>query len=303
MPEPMTTALTLHAPAKINLYLKVLDKRPDGYHNLLSLMQMVGLYDRLTFAPTSGGITLGVCGAPLPADRTNLVFRAADLLRRAAEREGRTPGGVAITLVKEIPVAAGLGGGSSDAAATLIALNRIWSLGWPRKRLAALGGTIGSDLPFFFYGPTAWVSGRGEIVESVPPVFVGWVLLVHPDLPVSTAHAYAALSARRRLTKTARLPKINPPDAVRPSAEAVLGDPCNHLEEVTCDAFPLLNAIKAALRKEGGKGVLMSGSGPTLFARFENRRQGEQASERIARRLGLRVSLSAVLQHSPLSGK
>lgn len=296
----MKKALVLQAPAKVNLYLKVLNKRPDGYHNLSSLMQMVGLYDRLTFEEAPEGIHLHVEQAVLPSDRSNLVFRAAERLQREAQEAGHSPKGVIITLAKNIPIAAGLGGGSSDAAAALIGLNRLWLLDWPRKRLAELGAEIGSDLPFFFYGPSAWVSGRGEVVDPIEPPFKGWTVLVHPKTGVSTASVYEAFSKKGGLTKGGAPPKITPSIVERPSIGAVLRHPSNDLEEVTLLNFPHLERVKALLVKEGGEGALMSGSGPTLFALFKNHQNAKTAAKRVARYFGYRVTVVQVLQRSPV---
>ncbi|MDC4222707.1 MAG: 4-(cytidine 5'-diphospho)-2-C-methyl-D-erythritol kinase [Candidatus Manganitrophus sp.] len=162
----MKKTVLVKAPAKVNLYLKVLGRREDGYHEILSLMQMVGLYDFLALREEPSDIRLTIENASsLPADRSNLVFRAAEALQKAAFQGKARSKGVSIRLTKNIPIAAGLGGGSSDAAATLVGLNRLWGLRWPRERLARLGATLGSDVPFFLYGPTAWASGRGDEVE------------------------------------------------------------------------------------------------------------------------------------------
>jgi 4-diphosphocytidyl-2-C-methyl-D-erythritol kinase len=174
--------LKIKAPAKINLFLSVLKKRPDGYHDLYSVLQMVSLYDELTFEPTTKGVSLVNSSQNLPLDGRNLVIRAARSLAHAAGIKS----GVHVTLKKNIPIGAGLGGGSSDAAATLVALNRLWGLGLTCDDLARMGQDLGSDVPFFLHGPTAFVSGRGG--EVIPCVLDRdrWMVLINPGFEVST---------------------------------------------------------------------------------------------------------------------
>lgn len=291
--------LTLQAPAKINLYLKILNKRKDQYHNLSSLIQMVGLYDRLTFREARKGIRLQVDHKQLSSDRSNLVMRAAELVQQEMRSDNLSQKGVSIMLYKEIPLAAGLGGGSSDAAATLIGLNRLWSLGWSRERLAVLGSRLGSDLPFFFYGPTAWVSGKGEIVESIPPVFEGSVLLVHPEIIVSSVSVYERYEKTIGLTKERELLNINASCPDRPTIEAVLDHPYNDLERVTLHSYPALNRMKALLKELGGESVLMSGSGPTIFGLFREHRKAIAAADAIKNRGKFQVSVVPALANSP----
>lgn len=287
--------LTLKAPAKINLYLKIFNRREDGYHNLLSLMQMVGLYDLLTFRKERSGIRLSVENAPLPADRSNLIVRAAEMV----QREARVSKGVSITLAKNIPIAAGLGGGSSDAAATLIGLNRLWSLRWPREKLAEMGATLGSDLPFFFSGPTAWVWGIGEKVERTLPLVEGWAVLVNPGDPVSTAWVYEQFSKKIGLTKKA--PDINMVQLIaqRATLKEILRHPYNDLEKVTLAAFPHLIQIKRELHDLGGEGVLMSGSGPTLFALFRRQETAKKAAFSIEKKGSVQAWVARILRRSP----
>ena len=293
--------LTLKAPAKINLYLKIINRREDGYHNLLSLMQMVGLYDILTFRRERSGIRLHVENAPLPSDRSNLIFQAAELIQKEARKAGHgVSNGVSITLTKNIPIAAGLGGGSSDAAATLIGLNRLWSLRCSRKKLAEMGATLGSDLPFFFSGPTAWVSGIGEKVDRIPPPSGGWAVLVNTGNPVSTAWVYEQFSKKIGLTKKA--PDINMVELIaqRAALKDILRHPYNDLETVTLAAFPYLIQIKRELHDLGGGGVLMSGSGPTLFALFRTEDSAKKAAFSIGKKGSVRAWAVRILRRSPL---
>ncbi len=276
----MKQDLTLQAPAKINSYLKVLKQRTDGFHNLSSLMHMVGLYDRLTFQEKESGIALHIPNSPLPSDGSNLVIQATELLQQKMDEEGYPKKGVSIILEKEIPLAAGLAGGSSDAAATLIGLNRLWSLFWPKQKLAALGAALGSDVPFFFDGPTAWVSGRGEIVRPIQSDIKGWIVLVHPQIPVSTASTFKAYSERIGLTNQGTALNIRPEERGL-SSEDVLRSALNDLELVTFDRFPILKVIKDLLQSLDGQLTLMSGSGPTLFALFGDQEKAEKAARQV----------------------
>ncbi len=272
----MKKFFSLQTPAKINLYLKVINKRSDGYHNLSSLMQMVGLYDLLTFQEAVDGIHLDVQNGLLPSGASNLVFRAASLLQKCMVDEGYPQQGVSISLRKGIPVAAGLAGGSSDGVATLVGLNRLWALGWPQEKLSKLSENLGSDLPFFFYGPTAWVSGRGEMVDPVQTVVDGWVVLVHPEIQISTASVFAD-SGWAGLTKKGAPINIHSKER-RPAVAEIIRQPVNDLEKITLRRFPALKRMKTAIKGVVGRPVLMSGSGPTFYAFFEDRGKAEAAS-------------------------
>src|SRR5438093_554009 len=181
------------APAKVNLILKVLDRRPDGYHNIWSLMHTVGLEDELRFRLTrrSTGVRLHCDDAALPTDGRNLVAQAASLVLERAGLPADRAMGLEIRLTKRIPVSAGLAGGSSDAAATIAGLNRLLGLGWSPEEMARVGQAVGSDVPFFFFAPSALVRGRGE--EVAPVTFTGerWVALVHAGFPLEPRWAYA----------------------------------------------------------------------------------------------------------------
>jgi 4-diphosphocytidyl-2-C-methyl-D-erythritol kinase len=295
----MKKTVSIKAPAKVNLCLKVLGRRADGYHEILSLMQMVGLYDLLTLREEWSDIRLTIENVSLPTDRSNLVFRAAEALQRVAFEGEAKPKGVSIRLTKHIPIAAGLGGGSSDAAATLVGLNRLWGLRWSRERLAQLGATLGSDVPFFLYGPTAWASGRGERIERTPPSDAGWMVLVNPGIAVSTAWVYQAFSRKLGLTKTDREITMNKFIVYRPSIRKIFYRPHNDLEEVTLEAFPQLTQIKKELSNLGGKGVLMSGSGPTLFACFDEYASAKQAAAAFEKKDSMKVWVARILRRSP----
>ncbi len=275
--------IALRAPAKINLCLRVLGRRPDGYHELESVFQMVGLYDEVIVRPRRRGISIDVEGVDLPHGSGNLAYDAAVALAREA---GGTRA-ASIHLAKQIPLGAGLGGGSSDAAAVLIGLNRLWRLRWPRPRLAALGAALGSDVPFFFFGPTAWVTGRGERVAPAPslrPSTLGplpcWVVLVNPGFPVSTQWAFQALDqavgGTIRLTNGGAIYKMG---RLSDGSPASVRSMANDLERVSVARYPVIEEIKAQLLKAGAVAARMSGSGPTVFGLFATRAEAAKASE------------------------
>ncbi len=291
-------AFTLRAPAKINLYLKVLSKRPDGYHNILSLMQMIGIYDTLDFQEEGADIQLEVKNGTVPSDGSNLVLRAARMLQKRIESTHQITRGVRITLEKKIPVSAGLGGGSSDAAATLVGLNRLWSLNLSHRALSELGGYVGSDVPFFFYGPTAWISGKGERVQKNCSDIGGWIVLVYSGNPVSTASVYHHIGEEIDLTK--RQETLNMDRSVRPALDDLLVHPENDLEKVTLKAQPQLLELKRQLTGLGGKGTLMSGSGPTIFARFDRKDQAEAAAAILRTRGYASVFVAPLLKRAPV---
>ncbi len=248
------------APAKINLSLDVLHKRNDGYHEVEMVMTMVDLADRLTMEelPRDTIIISSQVGF-IPLDEKNLAFQAAKLIK---ERY-RVNRGVYIHLDKHIPVAAGLAGGSSDAAATLRGLNQLWQLGIPVEELKVLGAELGSDVPFCVTGGTALATGRGERLTSIEPPPQCWVVLAKPPINVSTADVYGRLRASeiKRHPDTSRLL-----DCIRNQDFYGMCDAMgNVLEEVTLQLYPEVKQLKDAFMRLGADGVLMSGSGPTVF--------------------------------------
>jgi 4-diphosphocytidyl-2-C-methyl-D-erythritol kinase len=251
--------LLVKAPAKINLSLDVLHKRPDGYHEVKMVMTTIDLADRIELTPLpSDTIRIVSYNRFVPDDHRNLAFQAAKLLKeRFNVREG-----VAISITKTIPVAAGLAGGSSDAAATLRGLNKLWNLGLTLDELAELGAEIGSDVSFCVYGGTAIATGRGEKIEHIPAPPPCWVILAKPTIGVSTAEVYRNLN----------LASIVHPDVdamVKAIKEQDYDGICslvgNVLEEVTLKMHPEVAQIKEQMKRFGADAVLMSGSGPTVF--------------------------------------
>jgi 4-diphosphocytidyl-2-C-methyl-D-erythritol kinase len=276
MTAPSAGPVTIDAPAKINLFLEVLGKRPDGYHELETLMVTVDWHDRLICADDpSGRITLRCTDPTLPTGRENLVVRAAEALRA----DSGTARGAAITLEKSLPAQAGLGGGSSDAAATLVALDRLWNLQTPPGRLDALAAAIGSDVAFFLHPPAALCRGRGEQVEPLVLPRAFHAVLICPPVGVRTADVYRTLT---------------PPDRPRPHGpvqEALAsGDPAalgkvlfNRLQPVAEALCPELVRVRQALDSLGPAiaGHLMSGSGSSYFALCRD----AGAAQAVARRL------------------
>ncbi len=270
--------LALRAPAKINLYLRITGRRPDGYHTLDTLMQKVDLQDEVVLRTAAGGVSLHCPGADLPEDGGNLVFRAAELfLATFGPRCDRPSPGVAITLSKHIPVAAGLGGGSSDAAATLAGLNTLFACHCTANELAELGLRLGADVPFFLNdAPAAVAAGIGEVLRPAPPLAGHDVLLVNPGFPVSTRWAYQtfALTKKEEESNLARF-KNGPEGSGGPRTEL----PCdlhNDLEAVTMGRYPEIEQLKHALLARGATAALMSGSGPTVFGLFADHSVAER---------------------------
>jgi 4-diphosphocytidyl-2-C-methyl-D-erythritol kinase len=248
------------APAKINLSLDVLHKRADGYHEVEMVMTMVDLADRLEFTELSrDSIIITSQVGFIPLDDKNLAFQAARIIK---ERFGISRG-VYIHLDKHIPVAAGLAGGSSDAAAALRGLNRLWGLHLPIEELQSIGEEIGSDVPFCVAGGTAVARGRGEKLQPIQAPPQCWVILAKPPIHVSTSDVYGRLraSAIEKHPDTGRLLT-----AIRnQDFNGMCASIGNVLEEVTLGIHPQVKRIKEAMVKLGADGVLMSGSGPTVF--------------------------------------
>ena len=271
----LPASVTVFAPAKINLVLRILERRPDGYHNLWSLMQIVKLEDELSISlsDTHSTITLRCDDPSLRTDPSNLVYRAAAAV---LEHSGRVVG-LDIVLAKRIPMGAGLGGGSSDAAATIIGLNRLLKLGWSREKMAHVGQALGSDVPFFFFAPSATVGGRGEKVASVRINGSRWVVLVNPGFSIETKWAYQQLSISRTGVRPlsdihAALGKVS-----ELSWDQVFQVAENDFETAVFKTHPVLERIKQKLLAEGAEAALLSGSGATVFGVFRDERVARQA--------------------------
>ena len=255
------------APAKINLFLRVLGKRADGYHDISSLLQKITLYDELTFVPCPSGIVLNCPGSDLPKSQDNLVFSAAQSIFNYTNY----PSGIEITLTKKIPLAAGLGGGSSDAATTLMALNKICSLGLKKRELLMLGTKLGADVPFFIFGNTALASGIGDKLKAVQNMPELNFVLINPQFQLSTKTVYENINLR--LTSQ----KINYSIPRFFALGDVIRELHNDLEEVSLKLHPELNNLKQILLCHGALGALMSGSGPTVFGIFPDEKTATKA--------------------------
>jgi len=267
-PQPSPSEITVFAPAKINMILRILDRRPDGFHNLWSIMQTVALQDEVQIRLRAGrqDIQLRCDATQLAADQSNLVYRAAaEVLARAQQSIG-----LDIELRKRIPMGAGLGGGSSDAAATIIGLNRLLQLEWSPTQMADVGQLIGSDVPFFLFAPSAFVAGRGETVRPVVVEGVRWVVLVNPGFGVNTKWAYQELAATRTAVTPLSLVQRELDRQSRVSWAQLIAAAENDFEAPVFDAYGKLREIKLSLQAHGAEIALLSGSGATVFGVFEN---------------------------------
>ncbi len=267
-------SLLLRCPAKVNLYLKVVGRRPDGYHDLITVMQALTLADELTITRQGGDIHLECDRLDLPLDEGNLAVRAARAFQEASGQRF----GVHLRLAKHIPVAAGLGGGSSDAAGVLRGLNRLLNAPLSFSQLTAVARRLGADVPFFLLDGPALGQGIGDLLTPItlPPL---WYVLLNPGFAVATAAVYAGLQ-----------PPFAAPSQTQ--VEEMLQAPPatwlhNDLEVVTLRQHPELTAYKEALRQQGAQGVLMSGSGPTLFGIFADEVSAVQAASRLRADTGL----------------
>ena len=264
----MSNSIKVKAPAKLNFTLDVIRRREDGYHDLKMIMQTIDIYDELTLTGTgTTDITLAM-SKELPEKldpKDNLVYKAAKLMFETYS----LPGGLSIHLEKNIPAAAGLAGGSSDCAATLLGINKLFKLHCPNEELARLGVTLGADVPFCIYKGTMLAEGIGEILTPLPNPGTLHVVLVKPDISVSTAEVFGSLDLKNLYhhpdTKLAV-------DAIIHHDYVSLGQNLgNALESVTTKKYPFLIDIKELLIQNGALGALMSGSGPTIYGIFRNK--------------------------------
>ena len=247
------------AHAKINLTLDVLRRRPDGYHEVEMIMQTLELADTVVLEHAEQGIQLATASTEIPLGPDNLAWKAAELMSDTfAHRKG-----LKISIEKRIPVAAGLAGGSSDAAAVMRGINRLWELGLPIERLCELGARLGSDVPFCLWQGTALASGRGEIISPLVACPELWLVLVKPPEGVSTAEVYGKFNQSKVDVRpnTAKLVQ-----ALKQSDKAgIISSICNVLETVTLVLVPEVARIKEKLLAAGAVNAQMSGSGPTVF--------------------------------------
>ncbi|MFQ5455399.1 MAG: 4-(cytidine 5'-diphospho)-2-C-methyl-D-erythritol kinase [Nitrospirota bacterium] len=313
--------LSIFTPAKINLFLKVVGKRDDGYHNILSIFQMISLYDQIILEESAKGIELISDNKDIPVDEKNLAFIAADkIIQRMRNKRG-----VAIKIIKRIPVAAGLGGGSSDAAAVMVGLNRMWKLGYTKEELMIMGREIGADIPFFFNGPSAMAMGRGDELYPIEGDRE-WIILVNPDIRVSTKWVYEnlipfftpskkritkgggfsedreekeifdnAIIEKIRLTKDKNRNNINDFKIFFNKDDSIIND----LERVTVCKYPIIKKIKEELNALGSKWSVMTGSGPAVFGIFKSQSEALITKDVLMKRFNWKVWTAKTLNISP----
>lgn len=270
----MAETIQLNAYGKINLGLDVVRKREDGYHEVRMIMQTVSVCDSLTLKKTNvPGIKLETNLDWLPVDERNLAYRAADMLMK----EFGIKEGVHICLEKNIPVAAGMAGGSTDAAAVLKGVNQLFSLGLSEEELMKRGVKLGADVPYCIMGGTALSEGIGEILTRLPALPMCHLLIAKPEVGVSTKFVYGNLRANELKAH----PDIDGmAEAIRNGElRGVVSRLENVLETVTIPAYPIIDEIKCFMKKHGAENVLMSGSGPTVFGIYTNEELLHEAAE------------------------
>ncbi len=277
---PPSPAVTVSAPAKVNLILRILDRRPDGYHNLWSIMQTVGLEDELQIrlAPHRQDIQLYCDTDRLASDRSNLVHRAAVAVLERAQRSI----GLEIQLLKRIPMGAGLGGGSSDAAATILGLNRLLQLGWSTAQMAEVGQPLGSDVPFFLFAPSSVVAGRGEAVKPIAIDGRRWVVLVNPGFGVETKWAYQELARTRETVRPLSQAHVDLDRQARANWAQLITAGENDFEAPVFARHEGLRQIKESLLSQGAEVALLSGSGATVFGLFSDEATARRTQAKFA---------------------
>lgn len=274
------------SPAKINLFLHVTGKRPDGYHNLFSLMCPVSLYDDIYLDVDTAKTEIECSGTPVPENETNLAYRAADLYLKTLGKKEK----FILKIYKRIPVSAGLGGGSSNAASVLLTLNRHYNRPVSQSELMSMGLSLGADVPFFLFQKPALASGIGQNLEDYGGLFPYHILLINPGVTVSTAAVYQKLNLRLTNCK-----KNFTYDLLKKSGFDPGRHLCNDLESVTTAEHPEIVTAKKMLVEHGAKGALMSGSGPTVFGLFSDPRKAEKAKTALDGNKGWRLYLAEIV--------
>ncbi|MGK7914802.1 MAG: 4-(cytidine 5'-diphospho)-2-C-methyl-D-erythritol kinase [Prochloraceae cyanobacterium] len=285
---------SLIAPAKINLYLEIIGDRPDGYHELVMIMQSIDLADRIDLYPSQTEQICVRCTHPqVPVDQTNLAWKAAQLMSQEFPRAFARYGGVEINIDKKIPVAAGLAGGSTDAAAILVGINQMWQLGLTQPELQALAAKIGSDIAFCISGGTAIATGRGEQLDPIPDLDNLWAVLAkYRNLSVSTAWAYQTYrqqfassylsDAEAVLSRTSQVHSGPLVKAIAHKDGAEIGKLIhNDLEKIVLPEFAQVTQLREAFQSAGGLGTMMSGSGPTIFTLCESEEQAQAIKQKV----------------------
>jgi len=262
------TAIELLSPAKVNVFLKITGQRIDGYHELLTVFVPVSLYDKLIISKSEKGLEVYYRGREIPNNQNNLVSRAAiSFFEKTGIKKG-----IKITLIKNIPISSGLGGGSSDAATTLKGLNQLWPNALSKEDLEKLALSLGADVPFFLLQKPAMARGIGEILQPIENFPSLWYVIVSPNLMISTAWTYERiklnLTNNRNQNKMSSFKKniFNIPELL-----------FNDLERVTLVKYPFLSSIKESLLQVGALGALMTGSGPSIFGLFDSAKKAQKA--------------------------
>lgn len=279
-------ALRVRCPAKINLGLWILSRRPDGYHEIDTILQTVAHEDELILSPGPPGLALKTRGVPIPGPGPNIVERAWSLL----EREGILPSkaGVEARLTKRIPAGGGLGGGSSDAAGFLVGLDRLLGLNLENSTLERLSASLGADVSFFLRGGTARATGRGDQVRHLCPISPAWVVLATPPVAISTTWAYAQV--RNRLTPKGSGANLLSAAIARNGLDGVVEAMRNDFEDVLLPRFPEIAEMKRLLLQHGAVVAQLSGSGSTVFGIARTREEASRAANSVDRgAAGIRV--------------
>ena len=272
----MNNTVALKALAKINLGLDVLGRRENGYHDVRMVMQTIYLYDNVTLEKTEEtGIQLECNLFYLPVDETNIAYKAAKLLMDEFEIKE----GVRIVLDKHIPVAAGLAGGSANAAAVLVGMNRLFSLGLSQEELMKRGVTLGADVPYCVMRGTVLAEGIGEILSPLPPLPKCCILIAKPGISVSTKTVYEKLDSQE-ITEHPDIDGILE-GLDKQDLQKVASSMGNVLETVTIVDYPIIEKIKDVMKENGALNSMMSGSGPTVFGIFDDRNKARQAQQKI----------------------
>ncbi len=294
--------MKLLAPAKINLFLEVVDKRIDGYHNIRTIFQKIELFDELSFEETDNGILLTVEGASLPTGHENIVYRAVKGIMDYANIKK----GLRIHIKKNIPVAAGLGGGSSDAAAALSAVCSLWDLSISFNELLIIAADLGADVPFFLYGASALGLGRGDELYPFNIPYQMHIVIVNPFIELSTVSVYEKYDSlnntKMLLTKDEKDIKIKCfMHSGEASVENIGGFLYNDLEAVVLRDYPVVRELKDELIKQGAAGSLMTGSGPTVFGVFLEEKEAVKGASELKKR-GYKVWVTKTLRDNKIEG-
>jgi 4-diphosphocytidyl-2-C-methyl-D-erythritol kinase len=271
-------AVSARAHAKINLDLRVLGTRTDGFHELRTVFQAIALHDTVECVPRDGPFVIECESAGVPLDSSNLVWRAASVLWRSLRRVDDVHG-VVVRLHKRIPLQAGLGGGSSDAAATLVALTRLWRVPVKPNQLTDIASTLGADVPFFLSGGTALGLGKGDEVYPLADLPQHWVVLLIPGFGVSSSDAYAWYDEERQMARSQQPQEPQHVPGPWPSRAAQM---INDLEAPIARHHPEIDQMKTALKRAGALAAAMTGSGSTVFGLFQKRKDALTAVERLS---------------------